>query len=280
MNIDTFTLQCFLALVETKNFTKAAQKVGRTQSAISQQMAKLQMLLGKSLYIHGRSFSLTPAGEIFLGYARQIFALHHEVLDRFREPDLEGEVKFGLPEDFSSVFLSSVLSDFVKLHPRVLLDIECNFTVNLFDRFQRKEFDLVLLKRNLPEDFPYGVEIWSEPLVWVGSMAKIESHETIPLILSHQPCVYRTSALQALEQANKKWRLVFTSPSYVSTIAAVRAGMGITVLPKTMIPEKIEIINSSSLPPLADTHVCLLKQSSDNIAINSFEEFVLEKIRR
>lgn len=280
MNIDTFTLQCFLALVETKNFTKAAQKVGRTQSAISQQMNKLETLLGKSLYVRGKTFTLTSEGEIFLSYARQIFSLHTEVLDRFKEPDLEGEVKFGLPEDFSSVFLSSVLSDFVKLHPRVLLNIECNFTINLFERFQRKEFDLVLLKRNLPQDFPYGVEIWSEPLVWVGNMAKIDNHEMLPLILSHQPCVYRTSALQALEQANRKWRLVFTSPSYVSTIAAVRAGMGITVLPRTMVPDQVEVLTSALLPQLADTHVCLLKQSSDNIAINSFEKFVLEKIKR
>lgn len=280
MSIDTFTLQCFLAVVETKNFTKAAQKVGRTQSAISQQMNKLEALLGKSLYWRGKTFTLTAEGEIFLSYARQIFSLHNEVLDRFKEPDLEGEVKFGLPEDFSSVFLSSVLSDFVKLHPRVLLNIECNFTINLFERFQRKEFDLVLLKRNLPQDFPYGVEIWSEPLVWVGNMAKIDNHETLPLILSHQPCVYRTSALQALEQVNRKWRLVFTSPSYVSTIAAIKAGMGITVLPRTMVPDHIEVITSNLLPQLADTHVCLLKQSSDNVAINSFEKFVLEKIKR
>ncbi len=279
MNIDTVALQCFLALADTRSFTKAADQVGRTQPAISQQMAKLENFLGKQLYVRGKVFSLTPEGEIFLSYARQIFALHREVIDRFKEPDLEGEVRFGLPEDFSSVFLSSVLTDFVRIHPRVLLNIECDLTLNLYERFKRKEFDLVLVKMNRPEDFPYGHEVWSERLEWAGSIRSAEHMDTIPLVLSPQPCVYRTSALKALEQANKKWRLAFTSPSYAGTIAAVKAGMGITVLPRTMIPDDIDVLDLLTLPPLEDTHVSLLKHSSDNVVINSFEGFVLKKLK-
>ena len=87
MAIDTITLQCFLAVAETRSFTKAAEHVGRTQSAISQQISKLENLLGKSLLVRGRAFALTPEGDIFLSYARQIFALHCEAMDRFKEPD-------------------------------------------------------------------------------------------------------------------------------------------------------------------------------------------------
>ena len=101
MSIDTITLQCFIAVAETGSFTKAAERVGRTQSAISQQMTKLEHLLGKPLLTRGKTFALTPEGDIFLGYARQIFALHREAMDRFKEPELEGEVRFGLPENFA-----------------------------------------------------------------------------------------------------------------------------------------------------------------------------------
>ena len=126
MSFDALTLECFMAVVDTGSFTRAAEKVGRTQSAISQQMAKLEMKIGKALFVRGKKFTLTPDGEILLGYAQQIIKLHREAMDRFHEPELEGEVRFGLPEDFASVFLSDVLMEFSRLHPRILLNIECD----------------------------------------------------------------------------------------------------------------------------------------------------------
>jgi len=277
MNIDTFTLQCFLAAAETGSFTKAAERVERTQSAISQRLAKLEQMLGKPLLVRGKTFSLTPEGEIFLGYARQIFALHREVLDRFKQPELEGEVRFGLPENFASVFLFEVLADFSRLHPRILLTIECDLTLNLFDRFKQKEFDVVLVKMNCPEDFPHGLDVWSEPLKWVGDPSLIDPAKPVPLVLSPQPCVYRAAALRALENASRTWRLVFSSPSYAGTVAAVKAGMGITVMPATMIPEALATIDSKFLPIMNDTHVSLLKHQADNRAINALAGFVLKK---
>ena len=280
MSIDTITLQCFIAVAETGSFTKAAEKVGRTQSAISQQMTKLENLLGKPLLLRGKIFALTPEGDIFLGYARQIFALHREAMDRFKEPELEGEVRFGLPENFASVYLSEVLADFSRIHPRILLNIECDLTLNLFDRFKKKEFDLVLVKMNRPEDFPNGLDVWSEPLKWVGDPGLIDPQKPVPLVLSPQPCVYRASAIKTLENAGRSWRLVFSSPSYAGTMAAVKAGMGITVIPHTMIPNELQAIDGSLLPKLADTHVSLLKHRADNPAINTLEGFVLKRLKR
>lgn len=279
MNIDTITLQCFLAVAETSSFTKAAERVGRTQSAISQQVAKLEHLLGKSLFQRGKTFVLTQEGEIFLGYARQIFALHHEAMDRFKEPELQGEVRFGLPENFASVFLADVLADFLRIHPRILLKIECDLTLNLFDRFKQKEFDLVLVKMNRPEDFPNGVDVWSEPLKWVGDPILIQPSKPVPLVLSPHPCVYRASAIKALESKGRAWRIVFSSPSYTGAIAAVKAGMGISVIPHTMIPKELETLEESIMPVLEDTHVSILKHRSDNLAVNSLEGFVLRKLK-
>jgi DNA-binding transcriptional LysR family regulator len=278
MSIDIVTIQSFLSIAETGSITKAAAKVGRTQSAISQQMFKLESLLGKNLLLRDKTIKLTAEGEIFLSYAKQIFSLYREMIDRFKNPELEGEVRFGLPENFASVFLTDILIQFSRIHPRILLKIECDLTLNLFDRFKQKEFDLVLVKMNRPEDFPNGVDVLSEPLKWVGSADLINDDKPIPLVLSPQPCVYRSAAIKALENAGRSWRLVFSSPSYAGTIAAVKAGMGITVIPHTMIPKELESIDFLGLPILEDTHLSLLKHHQDNPAINSLEEFVLRQL--
>lgn len=279
MDIDTLTLQSFIAVVETGSFTKAAERVGRTQSAISQQMSKLEQTLEKPLFVRGKNFALTPEGEIFLGYAKQIVALHREALDRFKEPDLEGEVRFGVPEDFASVLLADVLADFARSHPRILLNIDCDLTLNLYDRFKKRKFDLVLVKMTRPEDFPYGQDVWTEPLEWVGDQTLVQAGKPIPLVLSPQPCVYRASAIKALGAAGLSWRPVFSSTSYAGKNAAVKAGMGITVLPRMMAPKDLPLLASDHLPKLEDIHVSLLKHESDNPAVNSFEEFVIRQLR-
>lgn len=279
--MEKFTLACFLAVVETGSFTKAAQKVKRTQSAITQQMIGLEKSLGKRLFDRGKRMRLTKEGEIFLPYAQNIFALHLEVLDRFKHPELEGEIRFGLPEDFASMFLSDVLTDFSRNHPRILLNVECDLTLNLFERFKKGAFDMVLVKMSRPEDFPNGVEVWSEPLEWIGKTNhnwSLDKNMPLPLVLSPEPCVYRASALRALENAGIKSRIVFTSPSYAGIIAAIKAGMGISTLPRTMIPERLEVIEENLLPKLPDIHVSLLKQTDKNGCLQSLEDFLLKKL--
>lgn len=280
--MDEFTLHCFLAIVETGSFTKAAQKVKRTQSAITQQMSGLEKYLGKKLFDRSnKQVKLTQDGEIFLSYAKKIFSLHLELLDRFKHPELEGEIHFGLPEDFAAMLLSEVLTDFSRLHPRILLNVECDLTLNLFDRFKKGAFDMVLVKMSRPEDFPNGVEVWSEPLEWVGNseiVSSLANTSIIPLVLSPHPCVYRASALIALEKAGIQWRNAFISPSYAGVIAAVSAGIGVTALPITMLPESLDVIKNTFLPPLPNIHVSLLKQTDQNECLQSLEDFLLKKL--
>lgn len=281
MSFDALPLECFIAVVDTGSFTRAAQRVMRTQSAVSQQINKLEHYIGAPLFTRGRKLTLTSEGEIFLTYARKITQLQREALDRFKDPELHGEVRFGLPEDFASVFLSDVLSEYTTRHPRIMLNIECDLTLNLFERFKQKKFDLVLLKMNRPEDFPNGIDVWSETLEWVGNENFFTSEEerAVPLVLSPQPCVYRFRAINALETLKIPWRIVFSSHSYPGTIAAVKAGMGVTVLPRNMIPQDLEIIRSTTVPALDDTHISLLKHDSSNHAVNEFEKFVIERLR-
>ncbi|PQJ08984.1 LysR family transcriptional regulator [Flavipsychrobacter stenotrophus] len=282
MLFDALTLECFIAVADTASFTSAAGKVARTQSAVSQQISKLESLVGKPLFLRGRHLSLTSEGEILLTYAKKIVQLNRDAMDRFKHPELQGEVRFGLPEDFASVFLSDVLTEYASLHPRIMLNVECDLTLNLFARFKKKEFDLVLVKMNKPEDFPNGMEVWSEALEWVGNsnITRFEDDDPVQLVLSPQPCVYRARAIHSLEKLNKKWRIVFSSHSYAGTIAAVKAGMGITVLPRNMVPDELKIIRANKyLPKLDDTHISLLKHNSTNYAVNSFEEFVVERLK-
>lgn len=277
--MDFFSLQCFVAVANTGSFTKASLQLGRTQSAVSQQIAKLELHLNRVLLYRGRHLRATDDGETLLGYARQMIALHNEVTDRFKEPELEGEVHFGLPEDFASVFLSEVLSDFTRTHPRIMLCIECDLTLNLFSRFKRREFDLVLVKMNQPDDFPNGIDVWTEKLEWVGASQKIDRDKPLALVLSPKPCVYRSQALKALEATDWRWRIALSSQSYASTIAAVRAGMGCSVLPRNMIPSGLEIVRHKDLPVLGEVHVSLLKRKRDNAVANSLAEFVSQRLK-
>lgn len=282
MHFETLSLECFVAIAETKSFTRAARNVNRTQSAVSQQISKLETQIGAQLFRRGKNFSLTPEGEILLHYAKQILHLQREAYGRFNQVDLQGEVRFGLPEDFASVFLSQVLSEYASLHPLVNLHIECDLTVPLFNRFIQKEFDLVLVKMNRPEDFPNGIDVWSESLEWVSRKESLYTayESNVSLVLAPSPCVYRSRAIESLDKKGVSWRIAFSSQSYAGMIAAVRAGMGITVLPRNMIPNDLVALGfNTGLPRLQNTHISLIKHESSNSAVNSLEKFVIQSLR-
>ncbi|MFY7697253.1 MAG: LysR substrate-binding domain-containing protein [Legionella sp.] len=282
MSLDTITLQCFLTLAETLSFTKAALRVGRTQSAISQQIAKLENIVGKQLIIRGKELSLTPDGEIFLGYAKRIYELHCESLDRFKAPELQGKLRFGLPEDFAAMMLSDILVEFSRLHPRIMLNVECDLTMNLIQRFEDEEFDLILVKTNQQRELGGTVNVWSEPVQWIGKkdlLPTLHEEKIIPLILSPNPCVYRVDVIESLNQQGLKWRLAFSSPSYAGKMAAVRAGLGITAIQRSMIPSYLDRLDDHFLPSLKKIHVSLMKKQTDNKAINSLEFFIMNKLK-
>ncbi|USQ14857.1 LysR family transcriptional regulator [Legionella lytica] len=282
MSLDTVTLQCFLAVAETQSFTKAASRVGRTQSAISQQIAKLENLVEKQLITRGRDLALTPDGELFLSYAKRIYELHRESLDRFKTPELQGELRFGLPEDFAAMMLSDVLVEFSRLHPRVMLNVECDLTLNLIERFHQDEFDLILIKTNEKNQISEGVNVWNEPVEWVGKkelLPALHDKAMIPLILSPTPCVYRGNVIESLNEHHLKWRLAFSSPSYAGKMAAVRAGLGITAIQRSMIPNYLDRLDDYFLPSLRDIHVSLIKKKDENKAIESLEFFIMDKLK-
>ncbi len=283
MNIDNRLISSFLAIVETGSLTAAARLVHRSQSAISQQVAKLEADLGKKLLHRGKVLTLTSEGETFLQYARKVHSLSCELEDTLLRPELEGQVRFGLPEDFASFMLSDILGKFTKLHPKIRFSVDCDLTMNLVNRLDRGEVDVILIKLTQSILTQNLVSIWSEPLDWVcpeGAAEEILSHEHLKLVLSPEPCVYHKRAIEALENHGCSWRLNFTSPSYTCTIAAVQAGFGITVLPRSMIPAGLQSIYSSKLPNLKDVHVSLLKQNDCPPAVDSLEQFIKQRVQK
>lgn len=282
--MDIFSLECFIAVAECGSFSKAAMRVHRTQSAVTQQIGNLEKKLGTTLFHREKKVGLTKQGEILFPYALRMYGLHREVLDRFKHPELDGEVRVGVPEDFATSFLADVLVDFSRIHPRVFLNVECDLTLNLLGRFKKGMLDLTVLKMSSPEDFSHGVEIWKEPLTWVskqGSFKLVRENSPVPLVLAPEPCVYRFQAIKALESAHIPWRIVYTSPSYAGIVAAVKAQMGITVFPITMIPDHLEEAIEPFLPALPDIHVSLLKKVKEpNSAIETLSQFLLKKLTR
>jgi len=258
---DLDLLRTLVTIVDCGGFTRAAERLGRTQSTISLQIKRLEDGLGKRVFEReGRGFALTPEGEILLAYSRRMLMMADEACARLMEPDVDGRVRLGTPEDFASVHLPDVLWRFARAHPRVALEVNCDFTVNLLDGFSKGEYDLVLCKRE-PQGGGGGIKVWREPLVWAASdRLVLDPLEPIPLVLAPYPDIYRKRAVDALDGCGRAWRVAYTSPSVAGIQAAVRAGLGTTILPKEMVGAGFHIVGAEfGLPDLADTEIALYR---------------------
>ncbi|HEY8381220.1 MAG TPA: LysR substrate-binding domain-containing protein [Microvirga sp.] len=259
---DLDLLRSFVTIVDNGGFTRAAERIGRTQSTISLQIKRLEDGIGKRVFDRdSRDVRLTPDGEILLTYARQMLRLGDEARSRLMEPDVAGTVRLGTPEDFATAHLPDVLARFARAHPRVALDVNCDFTVNLLDGFSKGQYDVVLFKRE-PQGAGGGVGVWREVLVWAAApRLVIARNEPLPLVLAPVPDVYRKRALATLDAVGRPWRIVYTSPSLAGLQAAVRAGLGVTVLPREMVPPGFVILGEAEhgMPPLPDTEIVLYR---------------------
>lgn len=259
--LDLDLLRCFVTIAETGSFTRAGERLGRTQSTISLQIKRLEDQLGRAVLARTpRSLSLTPEGERLLGPARQLLRLNDATIAELFEPDMTGRVRIGVPEDFATAHLPAVLAAFAKAHPLVEFAVTCDLTLNLLDRFHEGAFDLVLVKRE-PSAPLEGVRVWREPLVWVArDQLAARDLEPVPLVVSPEPCVYRKRAIDALEAVGRRWRVAYTSTSLAGSQSAVNAGLGITVLPREMVPPYLTpITDDPGLPPLYDTEIALIE---------------------
>lgn len=277
-NLDLDLVRTFVTIAGTGNFTRAAETMRRQQSTISLQVQRLESALGHKLMERTpRSVRLTSEGETFLGYARRLLDLNDEVVSRVNEPHMQGIVRLGTPEDFATRHLPEVLARFTQAYPAVALEVTCDLTLNLLERFRKGAFDLTLIKRERAAAEPGGIRVWREPLVWVTADRDFWSVQgPLPLVVSPTPCVYRKRATEALDKAHRAWRIAYTCGSLAGSLAAVKAGLGVTILPKDMVPGGLHVIDGRPLPDLKDTEIALLHVERLSVPARRLMEHVIK----
>ena len=292
-DIEINLLRSFIILAETQNFTRTAERVHRSQSAVSMQIAKLEEILDCSLFDRDkRNVRLTIEGEKLRSYASQILTLSDSLIDRFDGSEVEGNINFGSPEDFATFYLPSILADFVKAYPRIMLNVNCELTLSLIKEFEKKRYDLIVIKQEPDKIYKNAITLWREQLVWAGgnvsdrdssfkSIVKKHSRScgVFPLVLSPPPCVYRQGALDALDKLSIRWKIVYTSPSFAGARAAVKAGLGYAVFPRKMIADELVVLEQSrGWPKLKDAEICLLAKSNLSPATETLVSFIRDRI--
>lgn len=281
LNVETDLLRTFVAVVDYGGFTQAGERLLRGQSAVSLQIKRLEERLGLRLLERSpRAVALTGDGEVVLEYARRILRLNDELVARVRDPELAGLVRIGAPEDFATSHLPNVLARFAATHPRVAIEVTCELTLEILERFRDGGLDLALVKRE-PSTVAGGTRVWREPLVWVAADHRFaEPGAVLPLAVSPRPCVYRKRATDALDAVNRTWRIAYTCGSLAGTHAAVRAGLGVTVLPKAMVPADLVILEDggNGLPDLLDTEMALLEAPRLPVVAVRLRDFIVREL--
>jgi DNA-binding transcriptional LysR family regulator len=292
-DIDIGLLRTFIILSDTQSFTQTAKRVYRSQSAVSMQIAKLEELLDCALFVRDkRNVKLTIDGERLRNHASKIISLSDNLINQFIHEEVVGHINFASPEDFATNYLPDVLADFVKSHPRITLNVNCDLTLNLVKDFEKGKYDLIVIKQESDRAFKEAKPLLREELVWVGhdsnlqeitflkSKKQIEKkHGYFPLVLSPSPCVYRKEALEALDKAGVEWKIVYTSPSFAGATAAVKAGLGFAVFPRKMVPDNLVVYEfSRGWPKLKNAEICLLAKHESSPAIDSLINYVIERI--
>lgn len=238
--------------------------MGRTQSAVSMQVKRLEEIVGLGLFERTRkSVRITTDGETLLVYANRILRLNDEALCRLREPDADGLIRIGTPDDYATCLLPPVLASFTKAHPLVRVDVVCDNGVDLLPLLGQGKLDLVIATH--PASDISGEVIRREPLHWVASTTfYCGDGETLPLVLFPQGCVCRELALRALDKFERPWRVTCTTRSIALIHGTVASGSGVSVMEASTIPAGFDILDGrEGFPELPDVVICLHRNERD-----------------
>ena len=279
--LDAELLRTFTAIVDTGSFTAAADRVHRTQSAVSMQMKRLEELLGRPLFQRqGRGAVLTPDGELLLGHARRILAAHRETLDLFREAELEGELTLGTPDDYVNTFLPGILTRFAETHPRIHVNVVCEGSSSLEARLAEGQVDLALVTLGHGDDS--GVVVYREGAVWVTSASHDTQHQVpLPLALFQPGCMFRRWALEHLSSLGRPFRVAYSSVSVAGLVAAVRGGLAVSVLARNSVVEGMRILEEDDgFPALPNYEIALRRApGADSPLLQRLEGHILDWFR-
>lgn len=277
-NLDMDLLRTLTLAAELGGLGRAADRVGRSASAISLQMQKLEEQIGQPLFRkEGRGLSLTNSGDLLLAYAQRILALNDEAVAVTRQVDIEGVLRVGVPLDFTAKYLPQVLARFSSSNPHVHIELRADRSAELLQKFNQNMLDIVvILSTQDSHNASFSVEL---PAIWIGPKNfQMDPDKPLPLALLDPPCSFRQMATDALDQVRTPWRVAFTSPSLGGLWAANEAGLGITVRTKMGLPDNLQELQADRfhLPALANISVAVFNSGkSPRAEAASFLETIL-----
>ena len=255
MSLPTFdldVLRTFVLGVELNSFAKAADRLGRSTSAVSAQLKKLEERVGTPvLNKFGRGLALTPVGEAVLSHARRLLELNDSIFDALNQTRTEGTLRLGVQEDFGERVLSDVLRSFALLYPMISLEVRIARNAELLALVDGGKLDLALTWATAHVS-PYVTHLGQTAMHWIGPRDKPMLPRSplapLPLVMFEAPCVLRSAAIDALDRAGIRWRIALTSPSVAGIWAAVEAGLGVTLRTSMGLPPAL--CKLDDLPPV------------------------------
>lgn len=275
--LDPDLLRTFVAIVDAGGFTQAARQVHRTQSAVSMQVRRLEETLDRVLFQRdGRGVQLAPDGEALLGYARRLLKLHDEAVAALTRPDLSGLVRIGTPDDYVDRFLPEILARFACAFPRVQVEVHCETSMNLRRILTEDRLDLALI--TCAPGAETGEVLRREPTVWATAERHLaHEHEPLPLALFQPGCPFRDWALASLNEQGRPYRIAYTSASFSSILAAVTAGLAVTVLCRSVLPAGVRPLGvGEGFPSLPSASITLHRGRAVTVVAERLAGYIRE----
>lgn len=265
---DPVQLKSFLALAETRNFTRAAERLGISQPTVSQHVRKLEQAAGRVLVTRDtREVRLTDNGGAMTGFARTILAANDVATRYFSGAAMRGRLRFGTADDLAITGLPRILREFRQLYPQINLELTVSQSDQLHRRLKAGALDLVFVK--WVSGAQEGEVVKQDTFAWVGlEQTVLEPGAPVPVIAYPAPSMSRKLALEALENAGRTWRVTCTTKQISGVLAALRAGIGIAVMPTSLVPEDLKIITKRyDLPPVGDVDFTLIRNPLANTEV-------------
>ena len=279
--LDPDQLRTFVAIAETGSFTRAAEMVARTQSAVSMQMRRLEERLGKPLFVReGRSCRLSADGERLLPYARRIMKLQAETVAAFLDDANSGTVRLGTPDDYAA-FLPEILGRFAASRPLAQLTVDCAPPPMLVQALHRDEIDIAIITHVPAREHHTPLIARREPLVWVTSERHdVHRQDPLPLALGSTHCDWRRTALGCLAEIGRANRVAFSSWNASAVSAAVSAGLAVSVLPRSAVQGGMRILGpEDGFPRLPYCEIGVLRSgSADTPLADALVEHILASL--
>ncbi|MER8499395.1 LysR family transcriptional regulator [Mesorhizobium sp. M1142] len=274
--LDLRLLATFVRAAHSGTLSATAVQVGRTQSAVTMQIQRLEEALGQSLFHRsGSGVRLTGSGERFLAYAERILKIHDEAISALSDKGLHGSITFGSPEDYLSAFFPALLKSFGTRYPDVEIKVVSAPTVELRTLLHSRQIDLALVSTPNPSDAQDVVR--TEPLVWVGSKPTLELHDfgdTIPMALPASNAMDHKAACEAMARAGIRYKISYASNSLAGLIAVARSGLAISVMTLEAVPSDLFILNTP-LPQLPSLGVLIaFSESERSPAVEAFANHI------